>query len=161
MRGSRCRMKIKKVRKEYSSKIQQREAVGKIRDFNTIRPKALKTKNLYRAPNRQKTTSIRILGPMKNLSSKRSSKIAAISIRIQAIRLQESRISLDKIRIRRTQKAYSKHIHSNITVANRTKTKIKIMIACLSNQLAMMTQAINVSKRHKRSHMKKNKKEFN
>ena len=161
MHGSRCRMKIKKVRKVCSSKIQQREAVGKIKGFNTIRPKALKIKNLHRAPNRQKTTSIRILVPMKNLSSKRSSKIAAISIRIRAIRLQESRISLDKIRIRKTQKAYSKRIHSSIIVANRTNPKTKVMIACLSTQLAMMTQAINVSKRHLRSHMKKNKKEFN
>ena len=161
MHGSRCRMKIKKVRKVCSSKIQQREAVGKIKGFNTISPKALKTKNLYRALNRQKTISIRILVPMKNLSSHQSSKIVAISIRIQAIRLQESRISLDKIRIRKTQKAYSKRIHSNIIVANRTNPKTKVMIACLSTQLAMMTQAINVSKRHLRSHMKKNKKEFN
>ena len=161
MHGSRCRMKIKKVRKAYSSKIQQREAVGKIRGFNSIRTKVPKTKNLDRAPNRPKTTSTRILVLMKNLSSKLSSKIAAINIRIQVTRHLESRTSLGKIRIRRTQKAYSKHIHSNITVASKTNPKTKIMITWLNTRLAMMTQAINVSKRHSKRHMKKNKKESN
>ena len=161
MHGSRCRMKIKKVRKACSSKIQQREAVGKIRGFNLIRTKVPKTKNLDRAPNRPKTTSTRILVLMKNLSSKLSSKIAAINIRIQVTRHLESRTSLGKIKIRRTRKAYSKHIHSNITVASKINPKTNIMITWLNTRLAMMTQEINVSKRHSKSHMKKNKKESN
>ena len=154
-------MKIKKVRKEYSSKIQQREAVGKIRGFNSIRAKVPKTKNLDRAPNRLKMTSTRILVLMKNLSSKLSSKIAAINIRIQVTRHLESRTRPGKIRIPRAQKAYSKHIHSNITVASRINPKTNIMITWLKTRLAMMMQAINVSKHHSKIHMKKNKKESN
>ena len=154
-------MKIKKVRKACNSKIQQREAVGKIRGFNSIRAKVQKTKNLDRAPNRPKTTSTRILVLMKNLSSKLSSKIAAINIRIQVTRHLESRTRPGKIKIPRAQKAYSKHIHSNITVANRINPKTNIMITWLKTRLAMMTQAINVSKHHSKIHMKKNKKESN
>ena len=162
MHGSRCRMKIKKVRKACNSKIQQREAVGKIRGFNSIRAKVPKTKNLDRAPNRPKTTSTRILVLMKNLSNKLSSKIAAINIRIQVTRHLESRTRPGKIRIPRAQKAYSKHIHSNITVASKTNPKTNIMITWLKTRLAMMTQEINVSKHHySKIHMKKNKKESN
>ena len=160
MHGSRCRMKIKKVRKACSSKILQREVVGKIRGSNSTRTKMPKTKNLVRAANRPKMISTRILVVMRNLSSKRRLKTATINIRIQVIRHQESRTRLDKIRIHRARKAYSKHIPSNITVASRVNPRTNIMITCYSIQLAMMTQVINVSKQIK-NHMKKNKKESN